>query len=70
MMWRFSKRPSWRRVMEAAQRREVDLGLTDDEVAFYDALRGERQRSAGDGRREAEGDRGGADHAGAEERDN
>ena len=39
--------------MDAATKRGEDLGLTDDEVAFYDALAANEIRRAGDGRRQA-----------------
>ena len=35
--------------MSAATQRGTDLGLNDDEVAFYDALRRQRQRRRSDG---------------------
>jgi hypothetical protein len=55
--------------LDAATKRGEDLGLTDDEVAFYDALAANDIRGAGHGRRQAQGHRRRADHPGAQERD-
>ena len=42
---------SWPREMRDAHQRGEDLGLSDDELAFYDALEVEQQRRQGPGRR-------------------
>jgi type I restriction enzyme R subunit len=55
--------------MDAATKRGEDLGLTDDEIAFYDALAANDIRRQGHGRRQAQGHRRRADHPGPQERD-
>ena len=35
--------------IKAARARGEETGLTDEEIAFYDAARRERERAAGDG---------------------
>ena len=49
--------------MDAATKRGEDLGLTDDEIAFYDALAANESAVQAMGDDEAEGDRRRADHA-------
>jgi type I restriction enzyme R subunit len=55
--------------LDAATRRGQDLGLTDDEVAFYDAWRPMNPRCMAMGDDKLQGDRRRAHHAGAQERD-
>jgi len=55
--------------MDAATKRGVDLGLTDDEVAFYDALCSEPFRRHRHGRRQTQSHRRRIDHQSQTKRD-
>lgn len=55
--------------LDAATKRGVDLGLTDDEIAFYDALAANEVRRDRDGRRQAKSHRRRTHHESAAERD-
>jgi tetratricopeptide (TPR) repeat protein len=55
--------------LDAATKRGEDLGLTDDEIAFYDALAANDSAVQAMGDDKAQGDRRRADHPGEEERD-